>query len=44
MKKYHIYHNTNGIADQYFVVENVTGFVKFQLPRWLGRILNRRKN
>lgn len=39
MKKYHIWHNTRGIADEYFIVRNKDDIVILQLPRWLGRLI-----
>lgn len=34
----YIWHNARGYADQYFVCRN--GKVLFQIPNFLGRILN----
>lgn len=33
-----IWHNTRGIADQYFVCNGEK--VLFQIPNWLGRLLH----
>ena len=40
--RYNIWHNTNGIADQYFVCKGDK--VMFQIPKWIGRLLYINKN
>ena len=37
--KLYIWHNTNGIANQYFVCKS--NRVLFQIPNWLGRLLTK---
>ena len=34
---WHVWHNTNGIADEYFIVKEYK--VLWKIPRWLGRLL-----
>lgn len=37
--RFYIYHNTNGIANQYFIADRKTHTVLFEIPKWLGRLL-----
>jgi hypothetical protein len=46
MKRYHIWHNTRGQADEYFIVNNETHEVVPQwfnciwsIPRFIGRLI-----
>lgn len=41
---YHIWHNTRGKADQYFVVRNMDNIVLFSIPKWLGRKMKGENN
>ena len=36
---WHIWHNTRGIADEYFIVKGDR--VYWQIPRWLGRLIKK---
>lgn len=37
--KYYIWHNTRGIADEYFVVRKKDDIVLFGIPKILGRLI-----
>ena len=39
--KYRIWHNTNGIVDEYWIFNKHTHRVYIKLPRWLGRLIMR---
>lgn len=46
MKKYYIWHNTKGLADEYFLVNKETGEIVpqwldciWRIPKFIGRIL-----
>lgn len=41
MKKFYIWHNTRGKADQYFVVNRDTDIVLFGIPKFIGRLICR---
>lgn len=43
MKKYYIYHNTNGIADQYLLTRKSDHIVVWIMPKLIGRWLYWRK-
>lgn len=42
MKKFYIWHNTRGVADEYWFVNKKTDKVLFYIPRWIGRLFKRR--
>lgn len=37
--KYWIWHNTRGIADEYFLVRNKDDYVFIQIPKFIGKPL-----
>lgn len=38
MKNYYIWHNTNGIADEYWLVRKKDSHVLFYIPKCIGRL------
>lgn len=39
MMNWHIWHNTRGFADEYFIVKKYK--VYWKIPQWLGRLLKK---